>query len=126
MASHPPFRTYTGFSAIEGDSCGRLLSLDSLIRTDPASTFFMRAADGANLGGLSIHPGDILVVDRGADIANRCLVVAVLHGDLVLRQVVLRQGRYVLRSCSSSVQGADQGWAEIWGRIVYVLHPVSS
>jgi len=84
----------------------------------------MRAAEGSNLGG-GIHPGDILVVDRAADIVNRCLVVAVFHGDLVLRQVVLRQGLYFLRS-SSSVKGVDQGCAEIWGRIVYVLHPVSS
>ena len=86
----------------------------------------MRAEEGANLGGWYIHPGDILVVDRGADIVNRCLVVAVLSGDLVLRQAVLRQGRYFLRSCSSRVKGADPGWAEIWGRVVYVLHPVSS
>ena len=102
------------------------MSLDSLIRTNPASTFFLRAEEGAILGGLSIHPGDILVVDRAADIVNRCLVVAVDQGELVLRQVVLRHGRYFLRSSPSSSRGADPGYAEIWGRIVYVLHPVSS
>ncbi len=125
MASHSPFRTCAGSSAAGGDFRGDRVSLDALIRTNPASSFFMRAEEGSNLGGWYIHPGDILVVDRAEDIVNRCLVVAVLNGDLVLRQVVLRQGRYFLRSCSSSA-GGNQGVAEIWGRIVYVLHPVTS
>jgi DNA polymerase V len=84
----------------------------------------MQAEEGSSLGG-GIHPGDILVVDRAADIVHRCLVMAVLHGDLVLRQVVLRQGRYFLRSGASSNSGGCQQQAHIWGRIVYVLHPVS-
>ncbi|MFP4259043.1 MAG: LexA family protein [Desulfovermiculus sp.] len=98
--------------------------MDSLIRTNPTSTFFLRAAEVSSLGG-GIHPGDILVVDRAADIVNRCLVVAVLQGELVLRQVVLRQGRYFLRSGASSPSGGCQQQAHIWGRIVYMLHPVS-
>lgn len=123
--SRPDFLACTGFSAAGADFRGTRLSLDSLIRTNPATTFFLRAEEGSSLGG-GIHPGDILVVDRAADIVNRCLVVAVLHGDLVLRQVVLRQGRYFLRTSSSSVNDVDQDCAEIWGRIIYVLHPVSS
>jgi DNA polymerase V len=122
--SHQPFRACTGFPAAGEDFHGNRLSLDSLIRTNPAATFFMRAEEGSSLGG-GIHPGDILVVDRGADIVPRCLVVAVLHGDLVLRQVVLRQGRYFLRSGTSPNTSDVQQQAHIWGRIVYVLHPVS-
>ena len=122
--SHQPFRACTGFPAAGEDFHGNRLSLDSLIRTNPAATFFMRAEEGSSLGG-GIHPGDILVVDRAADIVHRCLVVAVLQGELVLRQVVLRQGRYFLRSGASSPSGGCQQQAHIWGRIVYVLHPVS-
>ncbi|MDZ7759877.1 MAG: hypothetical protein U5L00_06425 [Desulfovermiculus sp.] len=66
----------TGLSAAGGDFRGTRLSLDSLIRTNPASTYFLRAEEGSSLGGWYIHPMEILVVDRAADIANRCTIKA--------------------------------------------------
>ena len=113
----------TGFSAAGGDFRGRRLSLDSLIKTNPASTFFLRAEEESSLGGC-IHPGDILVVDRSADITNGCLVVAVVDGEMVLRQVVRRQGRSYLCSVPSRVEHGTHSEVQIWGKVVYVLHPV--
>ncbi len=113
----------TGFSAAGGDFRGRRLSLDSLIKTNPASTFFLRAEEESSLGGC-IHPGDILVVDRSADITNGCLVVAVADGEMVLRQVVRRQGRSYLYSDHSRNVRCGHHEVQIWGRVVYVLHPV--
>jgi len=122
--SFDPFsRACTGFSAAGGDFQGQRLSLDSLIRTNPASTFFVRAEEGTTLGG-SIHPGDILVVDRSAAIANRCLVVAVVDGEMVLRQVIRRQERSYLCTDRSPGERDMYGAAQIWGKVVYVLHPV--
>ncbi|MFO7875172.1 MAG: S24 family peptidase [Desulfovermiculus sp.] len=119
---HPTSRAGTGFSAAGGDFRGNRLSLDSLIQTNPASTFFLRAEEGSSLGG-GIHPGDILVVDRSARITDGCLVVAVADGDMILRQLVRRKGHSFLRSDRSSVEQAH-GDVWIWGRVVYVLHPV--
>lgn len=122
--SPPTSRTCTGFSAAGGDFRGNRLSLDSLIRTNPASTFFLRAAEGSSLGG-RIHPGDILVVDRSAHITNGCLVVAVADGEMILRRVLWRKEQRLLcsdHSCPQQVHG--DVW--IWGRVVYVLHPVAS
>ena len=121
-SSNAPLGTCTGFSAAGGDFRGERLSLDALIRTNPASTFFLRAEEGSSLGGV-IHPGDILVVDRAADIANGSLVVAVADGEMILRRVVRRKGQSFLCSGRSRTEQVH-GEARIWGRVVYVLHPV--
>jgi DNA polymerase V len=88
------------------------------------STFFLRAEEGSSLGG-GIHSGDILVVDRSARITDGCLVVAVADGDMILRQVVRRKGQCFLRSGRSSAEQLH-GDVWIWGRVVYVLHPVTA
>jgi DNA polymerase V len=118
-----PYQAYTGFSAAGGDFRGRRLTLDELIIDNPVTTFFLQAEEESSLGGL-IHPGDILVVDRAADIVHGCLVVAVVQGEMVLREVIRRQGRNVLCSSDDQAGRTDQAGGEIWGRVIYVLHPI--
>ena len=117
-------QAYTGFSSAGADFRGKRLTLDSLIVTHPAATFFLRAEEESSLGGW-IHPGDILVVDRAADIVSGCLVVAVLDGDMVVRQLLRRAGRTFLRSGRPGPSGRKEPTEfQIWGKVVYVLHPV--
>jgi len=118
-----PSRAYTGFSAAGGDFRGRRLTLDELIIHNPVATFFLQAEEACSLGGF-IHPGDILVVDRAADIVHGCLVVAVVQGEMVLREVTRRQGRDVLCCGDDQAGRMDQTESEIWGRVIYVLHPM--
>lgn len=115
---------HTGFSAAGVDFRGKRLRLDDLIMANPSATFFLQAAEECNLGGC-IHPGDILVVDRAADISHGSLVVAVVHGEMVLRQVVKRHGRSFLRSSRFHDEHCDQSENAIWGKVIYVLHQVS-
>lgn len=124
-SAHPnmPFHSTTGFSAAGGDFRGNRLSLDSLLETNPASTFFLRAEEKTTLGGV-IHPGDILVVDKSANTRNGCLVVAVVDGEMVLRQVVYQGKQIRLHSERSSGEQKKYCDARIWGKVVYVLHPV--
>ena len=120
----PPSQAYTGFSAAGGDFRGQRLTLDELIIAHPASTFFLQAEEECSLGGC-IHPGDILVVDRAADISHGCLVVAVVQDEMVLRQVVSRGGRNFLRCGRARPEHGDHTQHEVWGKVIYVLHPVS-
>jgi DNA polymerase V len=122
---HPNVSSHstTGFSAAGGDFRGKRLSLDSLLETNPASTFFLRAEEKTTLGGV-IHPGDILVVDKSADTKNGCLVVAVVDGEMVLRQVVHHGRQIRLHSEKSPGEQEKYCQAQIWGKVVYVLHPV--
>ena len=116
--------SYTGFSAAGTDFQGRRLTLDDLIIDNPVATFFLQAEEASSLGG-SIHPGDILVVDRAADIFHGCLVVAVVQDEMVLRQVVSRGGRNFLRCGRARPEHGDHTQHEVWGKVIYVLHPVS-
>ena len=115
--------SYTGFSAAGTDFQGRRLTLDDLIIDNPVATFFLQAEEASSLGG-SIHPGDILVVDRAADIVHGCLVVAVVQGEMVLREVRRRLGRNFLCCGDDQAGRLDQAGSEIWGRVIYVLHPI--
>ena len=115
---------YTGFSAAGVDFRGKRLRLDDLIIANPSATFFLQAEEECNLGGC-IHPGDILVVDRAADIVHGSLVVAVVQGEMVLRQVVNRRGRSFLGSSHLRDEHCDQSENAIWGKVIYVLHQVS-
>ena len=118
-----PSLAYTGFSAAGGDFRGSRLTLNELIIDNPVSTFFLQADQECRLGGF-IHPGDILVVDRAADIVHGCLVVAVVQGEMVLREVSCRQGRKFLCCGDERAGHVDQTDGEIWGKVICVLHPI--
>jgi DNA polymerase V len=124
QGSSPPYRSTTGFSAAGADFRDDRLSLDRLIIRNPAATFFLRAEAASDLGG-SIQAGDILVVDRAARPGSGSLVVAVVDGELVLRLLARRAGRLVLRANRSDNESPDTAEARIWGKVTYVLHPVS-
>ena len=118
-----PAHEYTGFSAAGTDFRQTQLKLDELIIKNPAATFFLRAEQECNLGGY-IHCGDILVVDRAAELKNQSLVVAVVNEEMVLRLIKRSQGRFFL-FCSCSKPGLGQETEfQIWGKVIYVLHPV--
>ncbi len=118
-------QAYTGFSVAGADFQGQRLSLDSLVIQNPAATFFLRAEEEIDLEG-HIHAGDILVVDRAADIVNNSLVVAVSNGEMVLRQVVRRSGRFFLSSGHFCLEILEEESSQIWGKVIYVLHPVGT
>lgn len=117
-------QSYTGFSAAGADFRGKRLTLDSLIIQNPASTFFLQAEEDSKLGGY-IYSGDILVVDRAAKIENNSLVVAVLNGELVLRQLMRRRDCTFLFSGHFHTELLEETNLQIWGKVIYVLHPVS-
>jgi len=118
------YQACTGFSAAGTDFRDTRLRLDDLIVPNPASTFFLRAEGESELGGC-IHAGDILVVDRAAPTGNNSLVVAVVHGELVLRLLVRRTGRWMLLSGRPEASRLEESDFQIWGKVTYVLHPVS-
>ncbi|MFP4213600.1 MAG: LexA family protein [Desulfohalobiaceae bacterium] len=116
-----------GFSRAGEDFRGTRLSLQSLLLHNPASTFFLRCAVQTSLGG-GIHCGDVLVVDRSLQVKHRSLVVAVIHGEMFLREVHISQARAWLLP-EPPAQGqeiTDQEEAEIWGVVAYVIHPLCS
>ncbi len=67
-----------------------------------------------------LYDNDVVVVDRDAKPANGRIVIAIVDGGFVVRQLVIRQGmpyleaRNASMSYSPTVADADAG-VEIWG-----------
>jgi DNA polymerase V len=81
----------TGFGGSYDEYEGSGLNLNKLLISRPASTFFMRVA-GEDCPGGGIVDGDIIIVDRSLDAKNNDLVVAVVDGQLLIRQFIEKDG----------------------------------
>jgi hypothetical protein len=69
-----------GFPSPAADYFEMRLSLDEHLVSHREATFFVRVS-GNSMTGFGIHDGDLLVVDRALDPADRSIVVAVVDGD---------------------------------------------
>ena len=77
--------------------------------------------------GAGIHSGDLLVVDRSLEPADRNVVVAVLDGELTVKRLSKQNG--VLRLLPENqnyqpIQITTQQTFEIWGVVTNVIHPL--
>lgn len=115
-----------GFPSPAADYFEGRVSLDGLLIEHPEATFFMRVA-GESMLGFGIHPGDLLVVDRALDPADRSVVVAVVDGGFTVKQMCRTRNGVLLRSGNPGhgdiLVTADQT-LEVWGVVRWSIHPV--
>lgn len=115
---------FTGFPSPADDFAEERLDLNRLVIHHPQATFFMRAAGDA-LREAGIRAGDILVVDRSLRVVEGCLVVAATRGELVVRRVRRRQGRFCLIPADERLAPLDcdpETAVTIWGVVTHALH----
>ncbi|MBF0179901.1 MAG: translesion error-prone DNA polymerase V autoproteolytic subunit [Magnetococcales bacterium] len=102
------------------------LDLTQLLIEHREATFFWRV-EGSAMDGLGIHHGDLLVVDRAVVPGNGSVVIAVLDGGFVVKQLVRRGGAVILRSAHPDHPeirlrpGQD---LEVWGVVRWSVHRV--
>ncbi len=77
-------RLTTGFASPAEDFLAAPLSLDDLVSRHPAATFFMEMSGDAMLP--TIHPHDILVIDRALDPTPGAVLVATVEGVFLVRR----------------------------------------
>ena len=75
--------------------------------------------------GAGIHSGDLLVVDRSLEPANKNVVVAVLDGELTVKRLSNQNG--ILRLLPENlnyqpIEITPQQTIEIWGVVTSVIH----
>ena len=106
-----------GFPSPAQDWEDDALSLIELLRLDRAAAFVFRIS-GSSMVEAGLYDKDIVVVDRDARARNGSLVVAIVDGGFVCRQLCIRSGvgyleprnsrmSYPLCICDETV--------EIWG-----------
>jgi DNA polymerase V len=106
-----------GFPSPAQDWEDDALSLIELLRLDRAAAFVFRIS-GSSMVEAGLNDHDIVVVDRDAKARNGSIVIAIVEGGFVCRQLVIRSGvgyleprnsrmSYPLCICDETV--------EIWG-----------
>lgn len=66
------------------------LDLNRHLIKHPAATFFVRVV-GDSMIDAGIHPGDILIVDRSLEPADKKVVIAVIEGELTVKRIRLKK-----------------------------------
>ena len=117
-------RLPAGFPSPADDYIEGKLDLNRHLIKHPAATFFVRVT-GDSMIGAGIHSGDLLVVDRSLEAADRHVVVAVLDGELTVKRLFNQQG--VLRLLPENlhyqpIEISGQHAFEIWGVVTSVIH----
>jgi len=121
----PVMPALAGFPAPADDGVEYRLSLDEHLIRQPASTGLLRV-EGDAWRALGIHDGDLLIIDRTTPPTTGSLVVVVIQGEFVLRQVGRDgEGRRVLQSAPAEAPdpGLDTAReATLWGVARWVIH----
>lgn len=115
-----------GFPSPAADYYEGRLSLDEHLIEHREATFFIRVA-GHSMTGFGIHDGDLLVVDRSLDPADRSVVIAVIDGEFTVKQLCRLQEGVLLRSAAPGhgdiLVSPDQELA-VWGVVRWSIHKV--
>ena len=113
------FRVPAGFPSPAEDYLEGRIDLNQQLIRHPAATFFVRVS-GDSMTGAGIHDGDLLIVDRAAEVISGCIVVASVNGEFTLKRVRKDGSRVFLMPENARYQpleiteGSD---FEIWGRV---------
>jgi DNA polymerase V len=115
-----------GFGSPGEDATVRRISLDDALIPHPQATFAMRAAGGGMLSA-GIGDGDVLLVDRVLTPEPGQVVIAIVDGELVCRQLIRCSGRLVLQASDGLVpdnqvgEPTDAEPLQIWGVVTTVI-----
>ena len=113
-----------GFPSPADDYIDRKLDLNEFLIKHPAATFFVRV-EGDSMTGAGIHTGDILIVDRALEPADRKIVIASVNGELTVKRIRMIKASLYLEPENPDFEPMEikeeEGFA-VWGVVTYVLH----
>ena len=115
-----------GFPSPAADFVEDRLSLDEHLIKHREASFFVRVT-GQSMTGFGIHDGDLLVVDRAVDAADRSVVIAVVDGEFTVKQLCRIPDGVLLRASGKGhgdiLVGPDQDLT-VWGVVRWAIHRV--
>lgn len=115
-----------GFPSPAEDYIEGRLDLNQYLIKNPAATFFVKVS-GSSMIDAGIHDGDILIVDRSLQAADKKVVIAVVKGELAVRRIRTEGSRLTLiaenRDYKPLRVEEDMGF-EVWGVVTNVIHPL--
>ncbi len=118
-------RISAGFPSPGADYMDKPLDLNELMIRHPKATYYMRV-EGDSMKDAGIFDGDILIVDCAEEAVNEDIVIASLHGDLLVKKYhISRDGKIYLMAANDAyppIQVEREMQFEIWGVVTWSLH----
>ncbi|WP_069064566.1 LexA family protein [Sphingobium sp. RAC03] len=105
-----------GFPSPAQDWEDDAISLIELLRLDRAASFVFRIS-GSSMVDAGIHDNDVVVVDRDTRPVEGHIVIAIVDGGFVCRQLIQRRGAMLLEARNSlqCYEPTPAEGVEIWG-----------
>ncbi len=113
-----------GFPSPADDYIEGALDLNKHLIKHPAATFFVRVT-GESMIDAGIHPGDILIVDRSVEPADKKVVIAIVDGNLTVKRIRIKGKKCFLmpeNDTFRSLEIESEMSFEIWGVVTNVIH----
>ncbi|HEU6454016.1 MAG TPA: translesion error-prone DNA polymerase V autoproteolytic subunit [Roseateles sp.] len=108
---------HAGFPSPAEDIGAKRVDLTAQLVKHPQATFLIRAR-GDSMRDAGIFDGDVLVVDKAVQAKNGHVVIAVVDGEFVCKQLQLRAGRIKLKAANPSypdIVPREGQVVEVWG-----------
>jgi DNA polymerase V len=80
-----------GFPSPAEDFTELSISLDKHLIQNAAATF-MAYANGNSMARIGIHHGDLLIIDRSLNARDGDVIIALLYGEFLIKQVSIVKG----------------------------------
>ncbi len=117
-------RVAAGMPSPAEDYTEGVLDLNEHLMRNPETTFFVRVS-GDSMIDAGIHPGDLLVVDRGLRPATGKVVIAVINGELTVKRLFKERNKLYLMPENPNYPAIEVTEAMdfmIWGVVTNVIH----
>ena len=85
-----------GFPSPAQDYIEENLDLNEYLIAHPSATYFVKVA-GYSMVDAGIYPEDILIVDRAIEPAHKKIVIAIVDGELTVKRLYKKSGKWQLR-----------------------------
>jgi len=113
-----------GFPSPAEDYIEKKLDLNKYLIRHTAATFFVRVT-GESMIDAGIHPGDILIVDRAIEPADKKVVIAVIDGEFLVKRIRMIEGKILLMPENENydpLKIENKMNFEVWGVVTNVIH----
>jgi DNA polymerase V len=121
IAQHVP----AGFPSPAADYVETRIDLNKELIKHPSFTFYAYA-EGLSMYP-TIHPGDLLIIDRKAERPNNCIVMAAIHNEYCIKRFFsFSDGSVEFRSDNPEYKTLNftsefEGELDIFGRVVWIV-----
>ena len=115
-----------GFPSPANDYIEGVIDLNQYLIKNPPATFIVRS-QGESMLKSSIHPGDLLIVDKSIKPKNNSIVIASINGDLTVKRIKILNKRFLLISDNKNYPNIKVNTEDdfsIWGVVTNVIHNV--